>query len=156
MYMALLAGSIQAELLAERPRLHQALAALAADPAFEPLLGAGPHAADLARRAAAWQRTWQPRLAQQLKAEQHADVSTHTAGPQPPSLPLHHQHAVAHRQPPGQQAFQLGALPPSQPQCQVVPLHQSAQPMQVMSVLGAVTWCKHRPSPCQASLQIDC
>ena len=103
--------------------------------------GRGPRAADLAHRAASWQRTWQPRLAQQLKAEQHADVSTHTAGPQPPSLPLHDQQAVAHRQPPapGQQAFQLSAAPPSQPQCQVVPLQQSAQPMQVIIVLRAVT-----------------
>jgi hypothetical protein len=144
MYTALLAGSIQAELLAERPRLRQALAALVADSALGPLLGGGPRAAHLAHRAASWQRTWQPRLAQQLKAEQHADHSTHTAGSQPPSLLHQHQQAVACRQPPaaGQQAFQLSAPPPSQPQCEVVPLQQLAHPMQVRPL---VRWTVQTP-----------
>lgn len=116
-----LAGGMQAELLAERPRLRQALAALAADPALGPLLACKPSAVDLAHRAASWQRTWQPRLAQQLKAEQHADRSVQTAAPRQPSMPLQQQ-----------QAFQPGAPPlASQPQCQVLPLQQAAQPMQV-------------------------
>lgn len=110
---------------------------LSADPALEPLLAGGPRAADLAHRAASWQHTWQPRLAQQLKAEQHGDRSRQTAAPQQLSMPLQQQQAVACRQlpAPGQQAFQLSTPPPSQPQCQVVPLHQSAQPIQVRPIV---------------------